>query len=446
MGDGFTNFEEYRGIVYIPPGETTLKTMRFNPERKTLFVRPVGYDDAVGDPYRPFNPPMLNGQPQWSTYYPFRLFKAFMHSGIDIHNVLDWGHDATELAPDGTRRNTFFVYHRKGRITGINGKAVTGEDTEWLPTWPLYEWEFKLANDPGDEAANPEDNRWMPISFWSGNSQTMALTFDYQQGPVDVGDGSYAIRMPLPRINVLIVKLDRMLDGVYSNEDGNIMFLSASPPDNNNLNGSRHWAWPTKGLGFSVDREGNHGLALVLKKPTDAYFDNRPYMKETAWTGTGWNAVDPAADEAGKLEPLSKVEDQTDQLMPIDGILPGDTANGNWDGDRRIGDSGAWLAEGQSSPFDINGNKIVELPFASDPENVNPAYEYADPLRPETAYVKAWVITHSGTHEIGHAIGVPVHTDVPKCLMYRYSSNWARGDYLSNWFRSKLMVDNRMRF
>ena len=57
------------------------------------------------------------------------------------------------------------------------------------------------------------------------------------------------------------------------------------------------------------------------------------------WTGTD-----------GSLNPLSVVEDRTDQMNPIDGIM-GDSPDGIWDGDRRLAGFG-----GNLNPFDIDGN------------------------------------------------------------------------------------------
>ena len=65
LGDDFNNFEEYRGILYYPaevmespPEERILKHQRLNPNRKDLFIRAEEFDDAAGDPYRPFDPPV----------------------------------------------------------------------------------------------------------------------------------------------------------------------------------------------------------------------------------------------------------------------------------------------------------------------------------------------------------------------------------------------------
>jgi len=420
QGDDLNTFEEFRGYVYYPveemikpPQDRVLKHQRLNPHHKDLFVRAVGYDDAYGNPY---------DAPPEAAEDPFWLGRAFENAGIDIHNITGWGHDATV-------DSSFFIYHTAGTIACVTDYTITGNNTGWQPSWPLYEWEFKLDVDFGDEASNPADNRWMPVVSWDVN--TLVLMLPYKEGTVNLGDGAYKIRMPLPRINALIIRHDRTLKGVFSNEQGYIRFIAATPPGALNPSGSRHWAWSTKGLGISNALEGNHGIALTLKAPLDHYFADDPYQKGKVWDPVSGEWKTAQGSEVNYLEPLSRVEDRADQLIPIDGIMPGDSPNGAWDGDRRLE-----TFTGTLSPFDINGNGLVELPFGFDPTAVDANTEYS----------KAQALRHTITHEIGHAIGVPSHSDAPLCLMYKYSSNWNRQDYLSDWFRSVLEVSNEMRY
>ena len=445
LGDDFNNFEEYRGILYYPaeemikPSEERVLThQRLNPHRKDLFVRAEGFDDAIGDPYRPFNPPVANGVPQWSNYDPFRLGLAFNKAGIDVHNTTGWGHDATEDF-------SFFIYYRKGTISEIKESVVRGTGTDWAQTWPLYEWEFKLDIDLGDNAPTYEENRWMPVVFWEDPftkaPETLALAFKYkEEDPVDIGTGQYAIRMPLPHINVLIVRHDHKLQGVYSTDAGFIRFISATSPDSLDPTGSRHWSWATKGLGISNARDGNYGIAMTLKNPLDHIFGDKPYLKGTVWDAEDGVWRNAEGIEVTELAPLSHCEDQADQMAPIDGIIAGDTENGKWDGDKRLGTYTEWTAQGQLSPFDVDGDGYVELPFVSDPDKADPGV-----LNPNFEYTKAHVLMHTTTHEVAHSIGSASHTDVDFCLMYRYSNNYNRADYLSNWFRSMLRINNRVR-
>jgi hypothetical protein len=150
------------------------------------------------------------------------------------------------------------------------------------------------------------------------------------------------------------------------------------------------------------------------------------------------------ADQASQLAPLYRVEDQADQMSPIDGILRGDTGNGRWDGDQRTGSGDDWgygTASGMLSPFDVDGDGYVELPFVAEPLAADPGSKVVG-----LESSRAEVLKHTITHEIGHAIGVPKHSDVPADLMFKYSSNWNRADYLSDWFRSLIRVHNKMRF
>ena len=71
LGDGFNNFEEYRGVIYtegvgddLPP-----RHLRLNPLRKDLFIRTDGFDDD----------------------YPFALGNAIADAGIDIHDTTPGG-------------------------------------------------------------------------------------------------------------------------------------------------------------------------------------------------------------------------------------------------------------------------------------------------------------------------------------------------------------------
>ena len=395
-GDDFSNFEEYRGIIYTIDG--TLQHERLNPYRKDLFLRAVGFDEEC----------------------PFDYGEAFANAGIDVHNTTSWGHDATE---DGS----FFRYYRVGTISSLSGMQVEGAGTNWATKWPLLEWEFKLNDDPSDA--------WIPVSFW-GSSQTLYLDRSYIGGT----GGDYAIRMSMPHINVLLVRLDKERLGAFSLEDGYITFILTSPPSGGNLLGSRYWAWTTKGSSKKAKAVGSYGQATALKIPLDHYFDDRPFEKGTVWTGNGW--VEPSASDM-KLAPLSMCEDPkdtgayTDGYSDIDlGILLGNRPNGQWDGDKRLKTYAEWGNRGQLNPFDINNNGLVELPSASDPDAVQGDNEYS----------RAQVLKHTITHEIGHVLArTSEHSTDPACVMFGYSINWKRDGYLCDWYRSMLRIHNKVR-
>jgi hypothetical protein len=455
VGDDFTNFEEYRGIVYTASIGGSLVHQRLNPYRQDLFVRAEGFEDATGDPY---------DLPDPNAEYPFAMGLALKNAGIDVHNTTGWGHDATE-------DYSFFTYYRAGTISSVSGNTVTGgatetgEGTDWSVNWPLYEWEFKLKVDPADG--------WTPVSYWV-DSDTLYLGWDYKYD--DGVGGEYEIRASLPHINVLVVWLDRERTGVFTSEDGHIAFRTGSPPNLANLTGARHWAWSTKGLGKKAEKDGSYGPAQILKIPLDHYFDDMAYEKGTVWHNGVWMPPDMSSEL--KLAPLSMCEDYRDAVEPQDGwsdvslgILLGNNPNGQWDGDRRLpidpdcikncrygeGSSeddsdptvcideqcyGAWLDKGRMSPFDVNHDGYVELPPAADPDAVGADNQNDQHGRP---YTKARVLQHTITHEILHVLGGPKHFTVPTGVMYEYSNNWKRDDYLCDWFRSRLRIHNIMR-
>jgi len=107
----------------------------------------------------------------------------------------------------------------------------------------------------------------------------------------------------------------------------------------------------------------------------------------------------------------------------------GDGPDGNWDGDRRI-----TTFDGDLSPFDIDGDGLVELPLAIDPYNIT-----------SQEYDLRHVLMHTITHEMAHALAGPSHTNDPACLMYRYSNNWSRHDHLSDYYKSLLRIHNIVR-
>ncbi len=398
LGDDFSNFEEYRGIVYTLDGGTDLQHKRLDPDRKDLFVRAQGFYDP-SDPTGP------------GPEYTFDIDTAFQNAGITIHNTTGWGHDATS---DGS----IYQYFGGGSITAISKdnlqrSVVIGSGTQWSVAWPTHEWELNLEGS-GDE--------WIPIRSWDAANR-LVLDFD---SPIfgDILNLDYAIRKPLPHMNILLVRHDR--SGTYSGQDGHLRFVSASPPSQQNPLGTRYWRWSTKGYArcqSTINQASMYGMAVTLEIPLDSYFNDMPYDDGLEWNASTltWENLDVF------LNPLNLVEDQTDLMDPVDGILLGDSANGVWDGDKRRNDF-----NGDLNPFDINSNGMVELPVASDPT--------VDLSRDE--YTINQVLVHTITHEIAHALAGPFHTNDPLCLMYRYSNNWNRAHYLSDYYRSLIRIHN----
>jgi len=401
-GDGLNNFEEYRGVVYTAGVGGSLQHLRLNPLRKDLFLRTSGFG---GD-------------------HPYANGDAIEDAGIDVHDTTTWGHDATE---DGR----FFRYYRAGSVDSISGKTVNGTGTAWGTGWPQQEWEFRLDAHASDEGA------WTPVTSWDSPT-SLTLDRDYSSGT----SGFYSLRMSMPHLNVLIVRLDNQKLGVFSTEDGRIIFLGASPPSVANPTGSRHWAWTTKGHARYSNLPASYGVAEALRIPLDHYFGDRPYIKASVWNASAGLWDDATADDK-QLKPLSMCEDPADAMAPIDGfhdfglgILVTNHPNGAFDGDLRLATYDEWDSYGIGSPFDIDGNGAVELPKATNPNAVDAANEYD----------MARVLRHSVTHEICHILAkTSWHSWDDTCVMYRYSTNWKRDGHLSDDYRELLRVHNLRR-
>ncbi len=320
----------------------------------------------------------------------------------------------------------------------------------WSTAWPKHEWEFKLdcEGDTGD---------WTPVGIWYEENGTSKMILDM---PYSVDDSvtfpcNYMIRKPLPHVNVLIVWNDQVSDSLFPWDDGHIKFVAASPPSNQNLTGSRYWTWSTKGYAKTVstnEQAAMYGLAIAMQKPLGNYFNDKPYHEGTAWIeiATGQFGFTAAAYLDDQLAPLSACEDYADNGAPVDGysdanlgILEGNKANGVADGDYRLTNQLQWTSDG-ISPFDIDNDQRVELPTLDNPALLNHDVRDFNGIVP-MEYVLADVLRHTITHEIVHAIAGPAHTNDPLCLMYKYSNNWRRDNYLSDYYRSLLRVHNKKR-
>jgi hypothetical protein len=305
---------------------------------------------------------------------------------------------------------------------------VNGLGTNWAKGWPRHEWEFQLYN------PQTYDGEWIPIGYWD-SSEKLWLNWDYLAENDSLPCTTYRIRKPLPHINVLSVR------NRIEATDSYIQFVSAIPPESGNPLGTRYWRWVSKGFAWTnlpADRSAMYGYAVALENPLSHYFNDTPYVD-----GTTWNDSTFVSNPNALLDPLSRVEDRSDQLTPIDGVM-GNPANGSWDGDKRLATTIEW-SSGHLNPFDIDGDGFVELPTMSDPSVLDPLN--LDILYPGTAneireYSIYEVRRHTITHEIGHALGGPGHTDVPACLMYKYTKNWSRDGYLSDDFKSRIRIHN----
>jgi hypothetical protein len=424
---------EDRGMIYTVG--STLMHERLDPNKNDLFIHHIGYDAQGGA-------------------YPFAMGRALENIDIDVHIINGLGHDATV---DGS----FYVYYSAGTISNVSGFAATGTGTNWKTTWPGNEWEFKLDGDL--------DGAWTPVNSWNAKSQSLSLAFTYLGSGIS---GPYKIRMPVPPINVLIVHHHPTLISPWGALDGSISFNAnlTLEPGPENPQGNRYWSWSGKAISVPKSSSKFYGLAITLKTAIDNYFDQMPYMNGTTWMGTEWE--NPTGTV---LEPLCECEDYGDNasagsesldIKTYDGagysfwmetvsgaldqvhILRDNRTNEMWDGDRRLenkidwGKRGVSGGKGNLTPFDIDNDGLVELPFATDPKTDNSASQFDDE---GFGYSKARVTQFLATHEIGHALAGSNHSDVSACTMFKLSNNWKRDHYLSDQVRENVEVHNYMR-
>lgn len=87
-GDGLTNFEEYRGIVFDPPNVATYHT-RLNPLRKDLFIRGDNFSNSLIKSFTSAAGSVLDFSVDYAAIYnqPAGTPGAFEEAGIDVHDV-----------------------------------------------------------------------------------------------------------------------------------------------------------------------------------------------------------------------------------------------------------------------------------------------------------------------------------------------------------------------
>jgi hypothetical protein len=235
--------------------------------------------------------------------------------------------------------------------------------------------------------------------------------------------------------------------------------------------GTRKWTWATKGASWTgkvVDGEfryhvkdsttGQRDSAYTYHLNLMHYMYNRPYKNEIM------NPVDPATGPlnpsySALLDPLDLVEDfrtengtgpEIRPYIDISGTLT-TISEDRWmvndalDGDYMMTDWYPKNADGrpvctegctdyrtgyQFSVFDADGDGLVENPPVVDALLISKEYT---PLELQTFTI---------LHEIGHALGIVGHTNVPTCLMYRASPDWDRHQ-LSDFAVGQIQVNNR---
>jgi hypothetical protein len=226
----------------------------------------------------------------------------------------------------------------------------------------------------------------------------------------------------------------------------------------------RDWKFQTLGkAGFG---DVDYAQASVYKKSLDALFNDKPHYDH--WTFTGDRASQMSdlskwnQNPNGSLDPLSKVEDAndngvidsredkivtgrlngdyplpiTDRNRPVDpayvenGTPAPSGANGiGVDIDPAIpgldidsdGKEERWDFRFHLNPFDVDNDGLVEvnLPVVASGGQINPLYENSLPQ----------VLMLTVTHELGHAVGVTIHTSMSACNMYQETNNFVRQQF-----------------
>jgi hypothetical protein len=197
-----------------------------------------------------------------------------------------------------------------------------------------------------------------------------------------------------------------------------------APCDNTSKLGPRQWNFPT--LGFSTFGSATtYGTALVLGKSFKAYFLDRPYKHQENVPG----AFLPApVGEKPMLAPITKVCDRASAGSDDGTAQSGECSVGGLPG-------GDVYQPGQfrldMTAMDVNNDGCVELPFVADPTTLTPCNQSSNSASaPQATFQQA--VRHVITHELGHAVGINIHTSVATDVMYMYSINWARADLATN--------------
>ena len=179
---------------------------------------------------------------------------------------------------------------------------------------------------------------------------------------------------------------------------------------------------------FRTLAQSNYGSAIaygasvnIFKRALDSYQFARPYEHRT----NDPFAVLTAPDGTPMLAPLDRVGDSS-STGADNGIVDATekTFGGLLTGDTYI--QGAF--DRQLSPLDVNSDGCVELPTVTDPTPLPRCDPNADSAAAPQA-TKQQLVRFLITHELGHNVGVNLHTTVATCVMYQYSINWTRDQF-----------------
>jgi hypothetical protein len=222
-----------------------------------------------------------------------------------------------------------------------------------------------------------------------------------------------------------------LLTVVYDGKNCN----GAEACDQTTKTGIRQFQFPT--LGFSTFGSGNaYGIAQVFKRAIDTYFRHHPYQHRT----NDPTRVVIASDGRPMLAPITLVADKNDNGLrdPKEAV----DATGQLLGDTYIGGT----TNQTLSAMDVNNDRCVELPFVPDPTTIpqacDPGAASGTASHPSQA-TKNQVVRSVATHEVGHAVGINLHTTDPNDLMYQYSINWTRDGFFSDTAAALIQIHNK---
>jgi len=201
--------------------------------------------------------------------------------------------------------------------------------------------------------------------------------------------------------------------------------------------GIRDYTFATLGLS-SYGNDTAYGANCTIYKPSmDYYYSDIPYRDYTTFDGTNMGNQNAWGPKNGVLDPITAVEDRDDdgkkdggEDKNHNGVLDGDyiVRNPNYP----AGSSDPWEFNHDLSPFNVdNDNPVqVELPVAAGVNHIT------------DEYLPSQVLKHVITHEIGHNVGIDLHTADSTCVMYNSSINWLRDNHFSTAAKDLIRIHN----
>jgi Putative metal-binding motif/Bacterial TSP3 repeat/Thrombospondin type 3 repeat len=214
-----------------------------------------------------------------------------------------------------------------------------------------------------------------------------------------------------------VVIITNYQTGTFSTSDGHT-----------NKIGIRDWNWDIKGFSGIGNETLYGGGTRTYQEPLDHLFGDKPYLDGNQLGGnpvfldsvTG-DAVEDKNDN-GLDDYVKKAKRNESEAFPDVTVLEGDIL-------------ALPISYGNThSAFNVDGDDRIEIPLVSDPEQPSSG-QYT------WEYTKAQVLKGTISHELGHAVGMS-HTTVPTCLMFEYTNNYHRDNFLSDAARAALRIHN----